>query len=87
MKLEKSGCHVFCSSVLFFTLRTLSVWWCSFRKLHSHHHEIFYRQEQAQALALVPPQKITPLHGKKCASPAVNGVASRTTIPEMKDFF
>ena len=43
----------FCSV---FFLRTLSVWSCSFRKLHSHHHEIFFRQEQA-SLPLLRPQK------------------------------
>jgi hypothetical protein len=58
----------------------LSVWSCSFRKLHSHHHEIFYRQEQA-SLPLIRPKK-TPLHDKKRASPSVGGVASQTKLPK-----
>jgi hypothetical protein len=63
-----------------FCLRTLSVWSCSFRKLHSHHHEIFYRQEQA-SLPLLRLKKTT-LHGKKRASPSVGSVASRTKLPK-----
>ena len=65
-----------------FCLRTLSVWSCSFRKIHSHHHEIFYRQEQA-SLPLLRSKK-TPLHSKKRASPSVGGVASQKAIPKRK---
>jgi hypothetical protein len=65
-----------------FCLRTLLVWSCSFRKLHSHHHEIFYRQEQA-SLPLLRPKK-TPLHGKKRASPSVGGVAFADKLPKNK---
>jgi len=60
------------------------VWSCSFRKLHSHHHEIFYRQEQA-SLPLRHSKK-SPLHGKKRASPSVSGVAFADNLPkESKD--
>jgi len=51
--------------------RTLSVWSCSFRKPHSHHHEIFYRQEQS-SLPLRCPKK-TPLTAKN--APALRSVA------------
>ena len=66
-----------------FCLRTLSVWSCSFRKFHSHHHETFYKQEQA-SLHLLNSKK-TPLHSKKRASPSVGGVASRTRLPKVTE--
>jgi hypothetical protein len=70
-----------------FFLRSLSVWSCSFRKLHSHHHKIFYRQEQTQASALAPTLKKLHFTAKK--APTLRSVAwhSQKVKPEMKDFF
>jgi hypothetical protein len=61
MKRINRAVTIFAMFLAVFTHRTLSVWSCSLR---SHHHEIFFRQKQAQAPAFALPQKNSPSRQK-----------------------